>query len=58
MENLINRFLAHWKTTAGGLLSVAGVIVSALNTNNPKLSWVPVATAVIAGLTGLLAKDN
>jgi hypothetical protein len=58
MNGLLNRFLAHWKTTCGGLLSVAGIIVSAVQVNSPDQKWTLTATAIVAGLTGLLAKDE
>lgn len=55
---MIDRFIAHWKTTAGGALSVALIVVSAIQQNNPSQKWTLTATAVVAGLTGLLAKDK
>lgn len=58
MSELLNRFLTHWKTTCGGILSVAGVIVSAVQANSPDQHWTLLATAIVAGLTGLLAKDE
>lgn len=57
MSTLLERILSNWKTTVGGSLAVAGVIVSSLTTGYPAMKWCPVATAIIAGLTGLLAKD-
>lgn len=55
---MIDRFLSHWKTTVGGLLSVAGIIVASVQQNNPSQHWTLTAAAIVAGLTGLLAKDN
>lgn len=57
MNQLFERFFLHWKTTSGGALAVAGIVVSSMTTGYPNMKWCPVATAVIAGLTGLLAKD-
>jgi hypothetical protein len=55
---MLERLITNWKTTAGGLLSIAGVVVSAIQTNSPNQKWTLIATAVVAGLTGLLAKDK
>lgn len=55
---MLDRFLSHWKTTVGGALSVAGIVVSAVQLNSPEQKWTLTATAVVAGLTGLLAKDK
>jgi hypothetical protein len=58
MNQLADRIISHWKTTAGGLLSIAGVVVSAFQMNSPNQKWTLIATAIVAGLTGLLGKDN
>lgn len=58
MNALVARVLTHWRTSIGGLLAVAGVVFSALNLSYPGTKWVMTATAIVAGLTGLLAKDN
>lgn len=58
MNAILNRVANHWKTTCGALLSIAGVVVSAVQTNSPDQKWTLTATAIVAGLTGLLAKDN
>lgn len=58
MDALLDRLVANWKTTAGGVLAIAGVIVSSLTTGYPSMKWCPIATAIVAGLTGLLAKDK
>lgn len=58
MNNLMDRFLLHWKSTCGGLLAIAGVIVSAVQQNSPNQKWTLIATAIVGGLTGLLAKDE
>lgn len=58
MSTILDRLLENWKTTAGGVLAVAGVIVSSLTTGYPSMKWCPIATAIVAGLTGLLAKDK
>lgn len=57
-KELLDRVLTNWKTTAGGLLAVAGVVYTAVQTNYGPSKAVLTGAAVIAGLTGLLAKDN
>ena len=57
MNQLIERMAKNWKTTCGALLSIAGVVVSAVQTNSPDQKWTLTATAIVAGLTGLLARD-
>lgn len=58
MNDIVNRILTHWKSTAGGLLAIAGVVVSAVQGTSPDAKWTLTATAIVAGLTGLLAKDE
>lgn len=58
MNQIVDRFLRNWKTTAGGLLAVAGVVISAVHLNAPSSTWTLTAAAIVAGLTGLLAKDK
>lgn len=58
MSDWVNRIANHWKTTCGGLLSIAGVVVSAIQANSPDQKWTLTATAIVAGLTGLLARDE
>ena len=58
MNNLVNRVCNHWKTTVGGLLSCAGVVFSVLAKSNPSAQWVGIGAAIVAGFTGLMAKDS
>jgi drug/metabolite transporter (DMT)-like permease len=58
MSNLFNRVAQNWKTSAGGVLSVAGIVFTVLNQNPHHAAWIGSATAIVAGLTGLLAKDK
>lgn len=55
---MLERIVSNWKTTAGGLLSIAGVILTALSSGNPNQKWIATATLIVAGLTGLLGKDK
>jgi hypothetical protein len=54
---ILNR-AAHWKTTAAGGLAVAGIVFSAIVSNYGPVKWVLTGSAIVAGLTGLLAKDK
>lgn len=58
MNALLTRILLNWKTTVGGLLAIAAVIVGAFATNGYTGKELEVAGAIITGLTGLLAKDS
>lgn len=58
MSALIDRFLKNWKTTCGGLLAVAAVCVGAFVQSGYTGHALQLAGAIIAGLTGLLAKDS
>jgi len=58
MNEIINRIGANWRTTVGGILSVAGVILAALNQGSANEKWILTATAIVSGLTALLAKDT
>lgn len=57
MNTLLDRVLINWKTTAGGILAVAAVIVGAFVTNGGTSKGFSIAGAIIAGLIGLLSKD-
>lgn len=54
---LAERGLDNWKTTCAGALAVAGVILSSLYQNYGAEKWILTGTAIVAGLTGILAKD-
>ncbi len=59
MNELVNRVVTNWKTTAGGVLTVAGIVLAALvQPNGTTQHWVLVATAIVGGLTAALAKDK
>jgi hypothetical protein len=55
---VISNIFVHWKTSVGGLLSVAGVVLAAVNTTSPNEKWILTATGLVSGLTGLLGKDT
>lgn len=57
MNQLVDRVVKNWKTTAGALLTIAGVIFASVQSTNPTVHWTLTGSAIIAGLTGLLAKD-
>lgn len=57
MDSLLNRILANWKTTATGILSVASICVGAFVASGSTGKDFVIAGTIIAGLTGLLAKD-
>ena len=57
-DELLDRLLWNWKTTAGGVLSVAQIVFAAFITNGVGQKWTLVGAAITAGLTGLLAKDK
>lgn len=59
MDALLNRVITNWKTTAGGVLTVAGIVLAALvQSGGTTQHWVLVATAIVGGLTAALAKDK
>lgn len=58
MTPLVERFLKNWKTTAGGTLAVVGIILANIYIGYPTAKWASIGAACVAGLTGLLAKDN
>lgn len=59
MNTLIDRVLKNWKTTAGGVLTVVGIVLAALvQPNGATQHWVLVGTAIVGGLTAALAKDK
>lgn len=55
--NPVDRIFNSYKTTIGGLLSVTGIVLTCLAAGHSQ-KWVASATAIVAGLTGLLAKDK
>lgn len=58
MTALLDRIVANWKTTAGGVLTVAGIVFASLTSNGSTQHWVLVASAIVGGLTAALAKDK
>lgn len=55
---LLTRITTNWKSTASGVLAAAAVVFGVLATSYPAAKWVGVSGAVIAALTGALAKDK
>ena len=58
LVQLLTRVLDHPKSTAGGLLSVAGVMFIAFSQTFPGRTWVVLGTLIVSGLTGLLSQDK
>lgn len=55
---MIDRVYVHWRSTVAGLLSCAGVVFGVCAVNFPGAKWVAVGSGIVAGLTGLLARDR
>lgn len=58
MNSILDRIFAHWKTSASGLLAVAGIVFLSLNQTYPGRRWVALGISIVAGLNGLMAKDK
>lgn len=54
---MIDRIIQNWKTTAMGLLAMAGVIFGVLAQHHTG-TWIIDSSGIVAGLTLLIAKDK